>query len=52
MNHNIGDLGDHQTEEETFICEVSDDTLEIAAGMPSRGMPTLFQSTYCFGCPV
>lgn len=52
MNHNTSDLDYHQTEEETLIGEVSDDALEAASGTPTRGVPTLFHNTYCFGCPA
>ncbi len=40
-----------QTEEETRTWEVSDDALEAASDELGRGVPTLFHSTYCFGCP-
>ena len=46
------DLDYQQTEEETLTYEVSDDALEAASGTPDRGAPTLFHSTYCFGCPA
>lgn len=52
MNHNTNDLDYHQTEEETLIGEVSDDALEAAAGTSTRAVPTLFNNTYCFGCPA
>jgi len=50
-NHNTNNLNHHQTEEEARTCEVSDDALEAASGASARGNPTLFQTTYCFGCP-
>ncbi len=46
------DLDYQQTEQESLTCEVSDDALEAASGMSGRGVPTLFHSTYCFGCPA
>ena len=48
---NTNNLDHDQTEEEARTCEVSDDALEAASGAPARGNPTLFQTTYCFGCP-
>jgi len=50
-NDNTNNLDHDQTEEEARNCEVSDDTLEAASGASARGNPTLFQTTYCFGCP-
>jgi len=49
---NTSDLDYQQTEEETLTCENSDDALEAASGTASQGIPTLFQNTYCFGCPA
>jgi len=50
-NDTNNNLGHDQTEEEARNCEVSDDALEAASGASARGNPTLFQTTYCFGCP-
>ena len=50
-NDNTNNLGHDQAEEEARTCEVSDDALEAASGASARGNPTLFQATYCFGCP-
>jgi hypothetical protein len=49
-NDSASDIDYHQTEEGTLTCEISDDALEAPSG--TRGGPTLFHSTYCFGCPV
>jgi hypothetical protein len=31
--------------------EVSDEALEAAASVATAGLPTLWYSTHCFGCP-
>ncbi len=50
-NDSSNNLDHDQTEEEARTCEVSDDTLEAASGTSARWAPTLFHTTYCFGCP-
>ena len=50
-NDNTNNLDHDQTEQEAGTCEVSDDALEAASAASARGNPTLFQTTYCFGCP-
>jgi hypothetical protein len=43
-NDNASDIDFNQTDEETLICEISDDALEAASG--TRPGPTLFHRTY------
>ena len=51
-NDSTNNLDHDQTDEEAPTREVSDDALEAASGTSARWAPTLFQTTYCFGCPA
>jgi len=42
----------NQPDEGDFLRnEVSDEALEAAASVATGGLPTLWYSTHCFGCP-
>jgi hypothetical protein len=40
-----------QANEEALRRELSDEALEAASDATKLALPTLFHSTYCFGCP-
>jgi hypothetical protein len=42
----------NQTDEDDLLrVEVSDEVVEAAASVATGGLPTLWYSTHCFGCP-
>lgn len=49
MNSNL-DCDCDQASEEAFGREVSDEALEAASDATQLRLPTLFHSSYCFGC--
>ena len=50
MNDHNEDLN-QPDERDLLRDEVSDEALEAAASVATGGLPTLWYSTHCFGCP-
>jgi len=50
MNDHNEDLN-QPDEADLLRDEVSDEALEAAASVATGGLPTLWYSTHCFGCP-
>lgn len=50
MKSDADNLDCDQVNEEALGLEVSDEALEAAADATKLALPTLFHSSYCFGC--